>query len=156
MTARAVSDLSRRLLHPTPALASHRQPPRSSETEFRSSTSHPPEHDFSSVRVHDAAVAASPVMVQRQMVTPLGPGGGYGRLLERDRQRVRDEGGDVAGAGGPTTARPPVTARVCSRDLQGALGFVGNHAYVEAPPFRYAVITPLCPASKWDNVITGT
>lgn len=45
-------------------------------------------HDFSAVRVRAAGVAATggPVMIQRQMVTPLGPGGGHGGLLERDRQ----------------------------------------------------------------------
>jgi hypothetical protein len=87
--------------------------------------------------------------IQRQFVTPLAAGGGFGGLLERDRQRV-------FGASRPPGAAAPAAARVCSRDLQGFLGSVGNHAYVDSPPYRYAVITPLCPASKWDNPLTGT
>jgi hypothetical protein len=55
---------------------------------------------------------------------------------------------------------PPAAAsspyQVCSRDLQGILGLIGNHSYIEAPPYRYAIISPLCPASKLDNPITGT
>jgi hypothetical protein len=51
--------------------------------------------------------------------------------------------------------------RVCSRPLQVAP--IGNHAYIETPTKRYAVISPLCPqrstdtpvlvtsAQKWDN-----
>ncbi len=51
---------------------------------------------------------------------------------------------------------PATTSKVCARDLQGILGFIGNHAYIESPPYRYAIISPLCPASSWDNVVTGT
>jgi len=58
---------------------------------------------------------------------------------------------------GPPGATPvPATPQVCSRDLQGALGYIGNHAYIEAPPNRYAIISPLCPASWTDNPVTGT
>lgn len=57
----------------------------------------------------------------------------------------------------PSPAPTPTTpCQVCARDLQGVLGLIGNHAYIEAPPFRYAIITPLCPASGTDNPVTGT
>ena len=46
--------------------------------------------------------------------------------------------------------------QVCSRDLQGVLGLFANHAYIEAPPKRYAVIGPLCPAHWYENPVTGT
>ena len=58
------------------------------------------------------------------------------------------------GGGGPPASA--AAARVCSRDLQGVLGVVGNHAYVDAPPYRYAIIGPLCPAHWWENPGTGT
>jgi len=86
-----------------------------------------------------------PGTIQRQFITPLGQGGGFGGLMDRDRR-------EATGAA-PVPATP---YRVCSRDLQGVLGYIGNHAYVEAPPFRYAIISPLCPASWSDNPVTGT
>jgi len=52
------------------------------------------------------------------------------------------------------SASPPLF--VCARDLQGILGNVGNHAYIEAPPFRYAIITRCKPTSGSENVLTGT
>ena len=89
------------------------------------------------------------VKVQRQFITPLGQGGGYGGLMERDRRAAAaGSGGSVGGSASPY--------KVCARDLQGVLGYIGNHAYVEAPPYRYAIISPLCPASRWDNPVTGT
>ena len=83
-------------------------------------------------------------IVWRQLVTPLGPGGGFGGLMDRDRG-VR--------------LPPPTPFRVCARDLQSGLGIFANHAYVEAPPFQYAIIGPLCPPKPFDsfrdNVLTG-
>jgi hypothetical protein len=76
--------------------------------------------------------------IQRQFITPIAAGGGYGGIMERDRQ----------------VAMAPF--RVCSRDLQGVLGYIGNHAYIDAPPHRYAIISPLCPGSAFDNPVTGT
>jgi len=87
-----------------------------------------------------------PGTVQRQFITPLGQGGGFGGLMDRDRRAA-------AGASAPVPATP---YQVCSRDLQGILGYIGNHAYIKAPPFRYAIISPLCPASWTDNPVTGT
>lgn len=86
--------------------------------------------------------------IQRQFITPLGQGGGFGGLMDRDRQ-------EAAGATGAAPV-PATPYRVCSRDLQGVLGYIGNHAYIEASPFRYAIISPLCPASWTDNPVTGT
>jgi hypothetical protein len=87
-------------------------------------------------------------IVQRQFVTPLGQGGGFGGLMERDRRRTFGPG---TSSGGPTMSAGPV-ATVCARDLQApGIGLIAGHAYVDAPPFRYAVITPLCPASGWDS-----
>ncbi|HEY4281141.1 MAG TPA: hypothetical protein VGM91_23205 [Conexibacter sp.] len=66
---------------------------------------------------------------------------------------------DAGAATGPgtsgTTAAGP-TFQVCARDLQGRLGLFANHAYIEAPPNRYAIISPLCPANWWENPVTGT
>ena len=72
--------------------------------------------------------------------------------------------GPSGGAVSPPAAPPGTGAgagtgssfQVCSRDLQGALGLVANHAYIEAPPKRYAVIGPLCPAHWYQNPVTGT
>lgn len=56
---------------------------------------------------------------------------------------------------GPAPGPAPATSvQVCSRDLQ--ISPVGKHAYIEAPPFRYAVISPTCPQHWYDNAITGT
>ena len=59
---------------------------------------------------------------------------------------------------GPTPPTPPTPAttpfQVCSRDLQ--ISPVGKHAYIEAPPFRYAIISPTCPQGRFDNPLTGT
>ncbi len=87
--------------------------------------------------------------LQRQLVTPLAAGGGFGGLMERDRRAVSAL--TVSGA-----AASPV--QVCSRPLQSALGLLFNHAYIDAPPQRYAVISPLCKATdgKPDNVLQGT
>jgi hypothetical protein len=60
------------------------------------------------------------------------------------------------GAGSGTGAGAGSSFQVCARDLQGRLGLFANHAYIEAPPKRYAVITPLCPAHWWENPATGT
>lgn len=49
---------------------------------------------------------------------------------------------------------PSTTVKVCSRDLQ--IAPVGKHAYIEAPPFRYAIISPTCPQHWYDNALTGT
>jgi Domain of unknown function (DUF4157) len=90
--------------------------------------------------------------LQGQFITPLAAGGGFGGLMDRDARRA----GLPSAYTLPTAGRPPTGVRVCARDLQGVLGYIGNHAYIDAPPRRYAIITPLCPASKWDNVVTGT
>jgi hypothetical protein len=61
------------------------------------------------------------------------------------------------------TLSPPVTTptatvsspfKVCARALQ--ISPYGNHAYIEAPPFRYAIISPTCPARWYENPLTGT
>ncbi|MFE0136203.1 DUF4157 domain-containing protein [Streptomyces sp. NPDC059037] len=44
--------------------------------------------------------------------------------------------------------------RVCARPLQ--IGPFGNHAYIDAPPFNYAIISPMCPQGTLDNPLTGT
>lgn len=91
-------------------------------------------------------------VIRRQFVTPLGPGGGFGGLMERDRQRALVAPPPPA----PTVATAPF--QVCSRPLQGVLGKLFNHAYVDAPPNRYAIIAPLCTPTDggWDNVVLGT
>lgn len=98
-------------------------------------------------RYRSVAGRVSPGTVQRQLITPLAPGGGFGGLMERDRQQ----------AFAPRGSGTVTPYQVCARALQipGA-GLIANHAYVEAPPHRYAVIGPLCPASKLDNPVTGT
>jgi hypothetical protein len=56
-----------------------------------------------------------------------------------------------------TTAVALVTAgvvQVCARALQ--ISPYGNHAYIEAPPYRYAIISPTCPQHWYDNPVTGT
>ena len=60
--------------------------------------------------------------------------------------------GTVPGPTPPPPAPPPF--QVCSRDLQ--VSPVGKHAYIEAPPFRYAIISPTCPQGRLDNPLTGT
>jgi hypothetical protein len=82
--------------------------------------------------------AGAPSSLQRLLFTPIAAGGGLGGLMERERER------------------PPY--QVCSRDLQGPqpAGLIANHSYVEAPPFRYAVTGPFCPAALSDSMITGT
>ena len=71
--------------------------------------------------------------------------------------------GQLDAAGPPSTPpptpvlvppTPPGTFRVCSRALQATS--LANHAYIEAPPFQYAIITPTCPQSIIDNPVTGT
>lgn len=91
-------------------------------------------------------------VVRRQFVTPLAPGGGFGGLMERDRQRALAPPAPPS----PTAATAPF--QVCSRPLQSVLGKWFNHAYVDAPPYRYAVISPLCTPTDggWDNVVMGT
>jgi hypothetical protein len=64
--------------------------------------------------------------------------------------------GPVAPPAVPPAGGAGSSFQVCSRDLQGALGLFANHAYIEAPPKRYAVISPLCPAHWWENPVTGT
>ena len=91
-------------------------------------------------RAPAVGAGASRSRLYGQFITPLGQGGGFGGLLERDRQAA--------------FAPPPF--QVCSRDLQGFLGLFANHAYIEAPPKRYAIISPLCPASPNDGPIRGT
>ena len=70
-----------------------------------------------------------------------------------------DTSGDGTGASAtPSLAIPSpslgAAVQVCARDLQ--VSPVGHHAYIEAPPFRYAVISPTCPQKWSDNPITGT
>jgi len=58
---------------------------------------------------------------------------------------------------GPRPSPPGPTgpaAQVCSRDLQ--ISPVGKHAYIEAPPFRYGLLSPTCPQHWYDNALTGT
>lgn len=55
----------------------------------------------------------------------------------------------------PSPGTPPATPfKVCARKLQ--ISPYGNHAYIEAPPFRYAIISPTCPSHWYDNPVTGT
>ncbi len=91
------------------------------------------------------AVSSAPTRrVQGQFITPLGPGGGFGGLMERDRQNAR------------RSMSTPI--QVCARPLQSVLGAFANHAFVDAPPHRYGVITPLCAPTDGgpDNVLQGT
>jgi hypothetical protein len=67
-------------------------------------------------------------------------------------------GGELSSPGvgpGAATVAPPAAgapgAQVCSRDLQ--VSPVGKHAYIDAPPFRYAILSPTCPQSWYDNPI---
>ena len=91
-------------------------------------------------------------VIQRQLITPLAPGGGFSGLMERDRAYIK--------------RRMSTPFQVCSRALQiPIVGRFANHAYIEASPNKYAVIGPLCKptdggsdnvfkgavASKWDN-----
>jgi hypothetical protein len=71
--------------------------------------------------------------------------------MERDRRRVEAE----REAAGYAPALVPRAApfEVCAREL--ALTSLANHAYIEAPPHRYAIISPLCPKNWWDNPVTG-
>jgi hypothetical protein len=63
------------------------------------------------------------------------------------------DGGAVGGAPAPSV--PSSTGcQVCARALQ--VSPYGNHAYIEAPPFRYAIISPTCPVNWYDNAVTGT
>ena len=57
---------------------------------------------------------------------------------------------------GPTPGPSPGSVfKVCARDLQ--VSPVGQHGYIEAPPFRYAIISPTCPQHWYDSpVLTGT
>jgi hypothetical protein len=89
---------------------------------------------------HDRS--AGPV-VQRQLFTPQGPGGGFGGLMERDRQAAR--------------ALAATPFHVCSRPLQIG-GTFFNHAYIEAPGKKYAVISPRCTPTDGgpDGLIRGT
>jgi Domain of unknown function (DUF4157) len=84
----------------------------------------------------------APGTVQRQLITPLGPGGGYRGVMSRDQAFNRR-----------LMATP---YRVCSRPLQVG-GFIANHAYIEAPPYRYAVIGPRCTPTDGgsDNIVFG-
>ncbi len=62
--------------------------------------------------------------------------------------------GSSGGGGAATPFVPPRPGhRVCSRLLQGPLGLItgANHAYVEAAPFRYAIITRCTPTSGPDR-----
>lgn len=52
------------------------------------------------------------------------------------------------------TAKPAF--EVCARPLQGKLGLFANHAYIETPTQRFAIITRCKPTTGSDNVITGT
>ena len=52
------------------------------------------------------------------------------------------------------TPGPGTTVKVCARDLQ--ISPVGMHGYIDAPPFRYAIISPTCPQHWYDNPVTGT
>ncbi len=89
---------------------------------------------------------AKPVgIIQRQLCTPLAPGGGFSGLMDRDRAY--------------TQRLMSTPFHVCSRALQiPGVGWFANHAYIETPLNKYAVIGPLCmPADKGsNNVITGT
>jgi len=56
--------------------------------------------------------------------------------------------------------RKPVSTpfQVCSHPLQiPIIGLFANHAYIEAPPYRYAIVDPQCKPTDGgpDNVITG-
>ena len=104
-------------------------------------------HELTHV-VQQADMGRTPRM-QRQLITPLAAGGGFGGLMERDR--IATTGGGAGGAAGS-----PI--QVCSRPLQSVLGAFFNHAFIQAPPYRYAVISPLCKATDGgsDNVIQGT
>jgi hypothetical protein len=102
------------------------------------------------------------VTVQRGRVTFSPPPGG-GRFEYRARgsqlkpstffrgqSTVRIVAGTSSPAPGPTTTTL-YPYKVCSRQLQ--VSRWGNHGYIEAPSFRYAIISPLCPQHWYDNPI---
>lgn len=47
---------------------------------------------------------------------------------------------------------PTIVPEVCSRPLMGTSGPI-NHAYIDAPPYRYSLIHPFCPIMYDDNEI---
>jgi hypothetical protein len=55
---------------------------------------------------------------------------------------------------GSTSPTPTTPFQVCVRELQ--VSPYGNHAYIEAPPHRYAIISPTCPGSWADSPVTRT
>ena len=81
------------------------------------------------------AISNAPRGIQRQLVTPLAPGGGFGGLIDRDYRRT-------------------YPYQVCARRIESSPYF--NHTYIKAPGFTYAVMTPWCPASPDDSVWFGT
>ena len=88
--------------------------------------------------------------VQRQFITPLAPGGGFGGLMERDRQAALPP---------PAGSAPITPIQVCSRPLQApGLGIFFDHAFIKSPPSQYAVITPPCDPTDggWNNPVLGT
>jgi len=56
------------------------------------------------------------------------------------------------------TRHKPTQFQVCSRPLQDPIiGLFVNHAYIDAPPYRYAIDGPVCKPTDGgsDNMITG-
>lgn len=90
-------------------------------------------------------------------VAPLVPG--------REEREPRPQGPTAPGQEqvSPRSGPPPPTVSACAREL--SFTSRANHAYIDAPPYRYAIISPLCPAhwyetpvawpwtsaQKWDN-----
>ncbi|MFH8484348.1 DUF4157 domain-containing protein [Streptomyces longisporoflavus] len=89
-----------------------------------------------------------------------GESGGGGASGSWDDLSVKSAEGPAAAGVAPRQAPTmgPVTGsggvRVCARALQ--IGPFGNHAYIDAPPFNYAIISPMCPQNTFDNPLTGT
>lgn len=75
-------------------------------------------------------------------------------LMREEPPAGQQEAPKGAAPAGP--AAPAPVYSVCARDLQGSLGVFANHCYIEAPPYRYAIITRCNATSGSDNVVAGT
>jgi hypothetical protein len=92
------------------------------------------------------------------------PAGGAGPAAPGGASAAPGQGQPAPRPEGPTApgqerVAPPSTpggspVTVCARNL--SFTSRANHAYIDAPPYRYAIIGPLCPAHWYDNPATGT
>ena len=80
---------------------------------------------------------------------PAAPGTGVVAPQEEERTPRRREPTEQVGP--PAAAATPY--QVCARNL--SFTSRANHTYIEAPPYRYAIISPMCRAHWWENPVTG-